>query len=230
LARSATDAIDARALARYGQEREPRLMRWQPPDHAREQLQALVLTRRDLVAERQACSNRLAAPGTGVVQPYLAKLEACLREQIAAIGEAIEALIHKHTPLKAATETLRSVSGIGATTAAALVALMPELGRLDRRQAAALAGLAPHPNQSGATNAYRRTKGGRPEVKRSLFMAAMSAIKHNKILKAFYQRLKDNGKKPIVALIAVMRKLIVICNAMLRPKIVDDATKTPTQL
>lgn len=214
-----TDAIDAHALARYGQERAPQLVRWQPPDPVRDQLQALVLTRRDLVAERQGCSNRLAAPGTDVVRPYLGKLEACLREQITAIDEAIEALIHNHTALAAAAKTLRGVSGIGPATAAALIALMPELGRLDRRQAAALAGLAPHPNQSGAMNAYRRTKGGRPEVKRTLFMAALSAIKHNKTLKAFYQRLQENGKKPIVALVAVMRKMIVICNALLRPKL-----------
>ena len=103
-----------------------------------------------------------------------------------------------------------------AATAAALIALMPELGRLNRRKAAALAGLAPHPRQSGATDAYRSTKGGRPEVKRVLFMAALSAAKHNTDLRLFYKKLIANGKKPLVALTAVMRKLVVICNAMLR--------------
>lgn len=111
---------------------------------------------------------------------------------------------------------MRSIAGIGQTTAAQLAALMPELGTLGRRQAAALAGLAPHPRQSGSNDAYRRTRGGRPEIKQTLFMAALAAARHNPTLRDFYQRLKHNGKKPIVALIAVMRKIIVIANARIR--------------
>jgi transposase len=111
---------------------------------------------------------------------------------------------------------LRTITGIGAQTAAALVALMPELGQLGRRQAAALAGLAPHPNQSGTRHGYRRTQGGRPEVKRLMFMAAMTAVRHDPGLRQFHHRLIAAGKKPIVALVAVMRKLIVIGNARLR--------------
>lgn len=211
-----TDAIDARALARYGQERHARLPRWQAPDQTRDHLQALVLTRRDLVSERQACANRLAAPGAEIVRTYLDTLARCLSEQIHAIETAIDALITAHEPIRKAAKTLRAIAGIGAVTAAALIALMPELGQMNRRQAAALAGLAPHPNQSGATDAYRRTKGGRPEVKRVLFMAALVAARYNTTLKAFYQKLIAAGKKPIVAITAVMRKIIVICNAMLR--------------
>jgi len=81
---------------------------------------------------------------------------------------------------------------------------------------AALAGLAPHPKQSGTNNAYRRTRGGRPEVKHTLFMAALAAARHNPTLNTFYKRLISNGKKPIVALVAVMRKLITIANDRLR--------------
>jgi transposase len=92
----------------------------------------------------------------------------------------------------------------------------PELGHLNRRQAAALAGLAPHPGQSGTLDAYRRTRGGRPQVKRAMFMAALSAIRYNKPLAPFYQRLIANGKNKLVAITAVMRKLIVICNAKIR--------------
>jgi len=212
-----TDAIDAKALARYGQERHTQLPLWQSTDPHRDQLQALVLTRRDLVAERQACTNRLAAPGAAHVLPYLTKIQRCLTTQIAAIDAAIEALIQAHQPLNAAVRTLRQVAGVGPVTAAAMVGLMPELGSLNRRQAAALAGLAPHPRQSGAADAYRRTQGGRPEVKRALFMAALSAAKYNLNLKVFYNRLLANGKKPLVALTAVMRKLVTICNALLRP-------------
>lgn len=215
-----TDAIDARALARYGQERHAQLARWRAADPERDRLQALVLTRRDLIAERLACKNRLSAPGAAAVKPYLGKLLACLDRQIAAIGRDIEALIRAHKVLNQATKAMRGVIGIGATTAAALVALMPELGTLNRREAAALSGLAPHPNQSGGTDAYRRTRGGRPDIKRVLFMAAMVAAKHDPTQRAFYQRLLANGKKPLVALTAVMRKLVIVCNALLRPSAV----------
>lgn len=211
-----TDAIDARALALYAQERHARLTRWQAPDPHRDRLQTLVVTRRDLVAQRLACSNRMAAPGAGTVASYLGQLLDCLDVQISAIDRDIAAVIRQSDDLHRAEAVLRSMAGVGPQTAAALLGLMPELGRLDRRQAAALAGLAPHPNQSGVKDAYRRTRGGRPEVKRVLFMAALSAARYNPTLKTLYQRLLGNGKKPLVALTAVMRKLIVIANAKLR--------------
>ena len=208
-----TDAIDAKALARYGEERHATLPRWQPRDAARDRLQILMLTRSDLVAQRVACANRLAAPGAGPVRRHLGAVLHCLDAQIAAIAADTEALLRASVPLASAARTVRGIAGIGPVSAIALLALMPELGR---RQAAALAGLAPHPNQSGATDAYRRTRGGRPEVKRALFMAAMAAAKHNPALRAFYERLLANGKKPLVALTAAMRKIVVLANAMLR--------------
>ncbi len=211
-----TDAIDARALALYGQERHARLSRWQRPDPHRERLQALVLTRRDLVAQRVAFANRLGAPGGEHAEAFLTPLLASFDAQIAAMEAEITALIAAHAGLRRAARTLQSITGIGAKTAAALLATMPELGALNRRKAAALAGLAPHPNQSGAREAYRRTKGGRPEVKPILFMAALSAAKHNTTLSAAYNKLIKTGKKPIVAITAIMRRLIVIANAKLR--------------
>jgi transposase len=217
-----TDAIDAGALAHYAGERHARLARWQAPDPARARLQALVLTRRDLIADRQAYRNRLAAPGAAAVQRRLGQLLASFDRQIAAITRDIAALIRSHKTLADAERTIRGVIGIGETTAAALLALLPELGALNRREVASLAGLAPHPNQSGTTDAYRRTRGGRPEVKRVLFMAAMVAAKHDPTQRRFYERLLAQGKKPLVALTAVMRKLVVVCNAMLR-------TATPPQ-
>jgi transposase len=211
-----TDAIDARALASYGQERHARLARWQARDPQREQLQTLVLTRRDLVAQRVAFANRLGAPAAKPVKPYLTTLIDCLNRQIRAIEAELETLIGASDSLRQAAKTLRSIAGVGPATAAALLALMPELGTLNRRQAAALAGLAPHPNQSGGRDAYRCTKGGRPEVKRALFMAAMAAAKHNQTLAAVYNRLLEAGKKPLVALTALMRKIVVIANTKLR--------------
>jgi transposase len=212
-----TDAIDAEALARYGQERHHLLRRWQPEAAARQQLHALIATRHSLVADRTAWNNRAKAPVTAAIDRFIQPVLACLEAQIAAIDAAIADLIASDDALHRSVTTLRTVTGIGPHTAAALLALMPELGRLDRRQAAALAGLAPHPNQNGASNRYRRTRGGRPEVKRLMFMAAMAAVRHDPKLRQFHHRLIAAGKKPIVALVAVMRKLIVICNARLRP-------------
>jgi len=211
-----TDAIDARALARYVQERHTTLARWQAPDSQRQTLQTLVLTRRDLVDQRVACNNRMTAPGAAVARPFLKRLLARLDAEITAIEAAAAALIKRHQTLDRAVCSLRSLSGIGFVTAASIVALMPELGTLNRRQAAALAGLAPHPAQSGTSDGYRRTRGGRPELKKVLFMAALTAVRRDPKLSVFYRRLIANGKKPLVAITAVMRKLIVTCNALLR--------------
>jgi transposase len=211
-----SDAIDARALARYGAERCDSLSLWQPREEARAALHTLVTTRHDLVKQRVACANRLSAPGAGPVAARLQHLLEALDAQIEGLKADIAALIGAHEPLRQSLKILRTIAGIGEATATALLALMPELGTLNRRQAAALAGLAPHPRQSGKSDAYRKTRGGRSEIKPVLFMAAMSARQHNKALKPFYERLIANGKKPLVALTALMRKIIVIANAKLQ--------------
>lgn len=211
-----TDAIDAKALAHYGRERHDRLSRWLPREHQRDRLTRLVSLRHDLVAQRVARRNRLQAPGTGEVADRLHRILAVLDAEIAGIEADMQALVAACEPLRKTVEVLGAITGIGAITAIRLAALMPELGTLGRRQAAALAGLAPHPKQSGARDAYRATRGGRPGVKHTLFMAALTAARRNDHLAAFYRRLIANGKKPIVALVAVMRKLIVIANAKLR--------------
>lgn len=214
-----SDAIDARALACYGAERHTNLERWQAPDRHRARLQALVLTRRDLVDDRTAHANRLKAPGSDAVAQCLKTVIACLECQIKTLETEISALIQHCQALARANKVLTAIPGVGATTAAGLIALMPELGTLTRRQAASLAGLAPHPKDSGRTNGYRRTKGGRSEVKRTLFMAALAASRHHPTLRPFNQRLRKDGKKPIVAQTALMRKLITIANAKLRDEL-----------
>jgi transposase len=211
-----TDAIDARALARYGQERHAGLVLWQPPEVTRATLQALVLVRQDLLADRVAWNNRAKAPGAEHASAAIQAVIETLEAQIASLDQRIQLLIQESQTLARANEILQSIAGIGPKTAAALLALMPELGSLDRRQAAALAGLAPHPKQSGSSNAYRRIKGGRPEIRRALFMAAMAARNSKSNLGAFFQRLVTAGKKPLVALTALMRKIVVIANAKLR--------------
>ena len=211
-----TDAIDARALARYGQERHALLPRWQPDPGQRSQLQALVLARRDMVACRTAWSNRRQAPGADAVAHAIEPICATLDAQIKAVDATMAALVKACQPLQRDLGVLQAIHGIGRITATAVLALMPELGRLSGKQAAALAGLAPHPNQSGIRDAYRPVRGGRPDVRSTLFMAALSASRSHPTLAPFYQRLLNRGKKPIVAITAVMRKLIVICNARLR--------------
>lgn len=211
-----TDALDARALARYGQERHDRLARWSPREAERALLATLVATRADLVRARVAHLNRAQAPAAAPVADELRALVAHHDTAIAALQDRITALIEATPQLASATAVLRAIPGIGATTAAALLALLPELGTIDRKAIASLAGLAPHPRQSGNRDAYRRTRGGRPDVKRTLFMATMAAVRSNPVIAQFYKRLRDNGKKPILALTAAMRKLITIANAKLR--------------
>lgn len=226
-----TDAIDARALARYGAERQHRLPLWSPPAAARKTLQGLVLARQDLVQLRVDLRNRRAAPDLAApVARALERLLDALDAEIETIEAALAELLRHHADLARAAQALQSIAGIGPTTAVSLLALMPELGTLGRRQAAALAGLAPHPRQSGSADGYRRTRGGRPQVRRALFMAALAARRHHPQLRAFYQRLRDNGKKPLVAITALMRKLIVIANATLRSSQNPDRTSPQKQL
>ena len=211
-----SDALDARALARYGAERHPNLTRWSAPDPDRERLQILVRTRGELVAQHVAYANRLKAPGAAPVGTMIEALLACLAEQITAIEAAINQIMHAVPAIAKAGRALRSIAGIGPATAAALIALMPELGSIGRRQAAALAGLAPHPNQSGTTEAYRRTRGGRAEIKRLLFLPALAAARHDHAMRNAYQALIKRQKKPMVAIVAIMRRILVIANARLR--------------
>ena len=211
-----TDALDARALARYGQERCADLPLWTPPHEARDTLHGLVLLRRDLVTDRVAWNNRRQAPTAKHAVTNIDHVIKTLEDEIKAVEDKISNLINDNEDIKRDEKTLREIPGIGPTTAAGLIALMPELGTIDRREIASLAGLAPHPCQSSTREGYRLTRGGRPEVKRLLFMAAMVAGNGTSDLATFYKRLIANGKKRIVALTALMRKIIVIANAKIR--------------
>lgn len=219
-----TDRIDAHGLARYGQERHATLSRWQPADADRDDLRTLVRLRNQLVRQRTALTNQIKAPGGAVAKHRLTTLCQATAEQIAGIEADIASLVDRQPAIARIVAIIRDIPGCGPLTAIAIAAMMPEIGTLTGRQAASLAGLAPHPHQSGNRDGYRRTRGGRPEIKRALFMAAMAARNHNTDLKAVYQRLVANGKKPIVAITALMRKLITIINARVRD---DRAAQTP---
>ena len=146
----------------------------------------------------------------------------CFKTQIEATEQQLEELTENSEALQEKIEVLTAVKGVGQVTAVNLLVAMPELGQLSGKQVASLAGLAPFPRDSGKKKGYRRTRGGRVEVRNALYMAALSAARYNNDIKIFYNRLIKNGKRPLQALIAVARKLLVILNAKLR----DSALKT----
>ena len=210
-----SDPIDARWLSRYGQERGPGLARWTPPDPDREAFASLVRHRQDLVAQRTQTKNRLAAPGPEPLRRLLKTQLAFLDSQLAEIDQTLKALVKANRSLAAAEARLRAIPGIGPVCAGALLALMPELGSLNRKQAASLAGLAPHPNESGQTFGRRRMgRSGRAGLRPVLFMAALSAARAHPDLKAFAERLIQAGKPKRLVFAAVARKLLVIANAV----------------
>lgn len=213
-----TDALDAAALARYGAERHETLAVFTPADETLQELSRLQMRLSDLKAMRMTEKQRLKHPGYANLKNSLNAVMETLGEQIKAIEKRMEELVLKAHAIRKKYEVMIGFAGIGHTTAMTLLACMPELGAMKRREAASLAGLAPHPNDSGAHTGYRQTRGGRKTVRNALFMATLSAKTHNPQLKAFYDRLIKNGKKPIVALTATMRKMIVILNAKIRDK------------
>ena len=209
-----TDALDAKAIARFAEaiKPEPRPV---PDDQARA-LGELVARRRQIIdmmtaernRRRQLSSRRLIKS----VDRLLAVLQKELTELEGDIGESI-----RGTPAwRERDELLRSVPGIGDVVARTLIADLPELGRLDRKQIAALVGVAPLNRDSGRMRGRRTSWGGRAKVRSALYMAALVASQRNPVLKAFYQRLISFGKPKKLALTAVMRKLLTILNAMVR--------------
>jgi transposase len=212
--RAKTDPIDAEVLRVFGQAIAPAVT--PAPTEFQQRLGEWVGRRRQLVeflvAETNRCAHYLQAP----VRQQAAALLRSLRAQIARCDKAIAALIAQDQPMAARAARLQQVPGVGAVTAATLLAEMPELGSLRDEGAAALAGLAPYNRDSGPWAGSRRIAGGRAPVRCALYMAALSAARHDPILKAFRQRLLDAGKKKMVALTAVMRKLIVLLNRLLK--------------
>lgn len=211
-----TDALDARMLAEFGRSVQPAPT--PRPDPAFTQLQQLVHRRWQLVNDRTAESVRLSE------QVVCAAIQASLRRHLRQLNTEIEKLEGLIAKLIAATPALRTrvdilvgVEGVGQLTAVSLLAALPELGTCSKPQVAALAGLAPFNRDSGAYRGTRSIGGGRHDVRRALFMAALCATRTNPILKPVYQRLRANGKAHKVALVAVMRRLLTHLNSLLKP-------------
>jgi len=209
-----TDRVDAEGLAAMGRALE--LTPTPVPDANRARLAALVARRDDLVATIRSEKNRARQTGDRWITREITRLLKVLERHLAAAEAEIAALVAADAELAEQSRRLRAVPGIGPAVSAVLLARLPELGRLDRRQIASLAGLAPHADDSGLRRGKRRIWGGRAEVRRALYLAAFIASRYDPTLKAFRQRLQDAGKAVKVAITACARKLLTILNAMLR--------------
>lgn len=211
-----TDALDAKALALYGFERCERIELFNPQSKMMQELYELVGRRGDLKQIIIAEKNRLKGPKANLIKASCKAVIAMLMKEVDIITDKINSLIAKDEILKVKKEVLKTIPGIGDVVANELLAFLPELGKLDRRKIASLAGLAPRSNDSGTIKGYRRTTNGRNCIKPILFVAAMAARKSKTDMKDFYEGMIDRGKKKMVALVALMRKIIVIANARLR--------------
>jgi transposase len=208
-----TDAIDATVLALFGARVQPPVRPL--PDAATQELQALLGRRRQLLDMLHAERQRHAT-SHGRVRANLRSHIHWLEKSLADTDDTLQQLIAASPLWRVQDELLQSVPGVGPTLASTLLGYVPELGHLDRRQIAALIGVAPLARDSGTLHGRRTCWGGRAPVRQVLHMAALVAARWNPILRAFYQRLRAAGKPAKLALTAVARKLLVLCNAILR--------------
>jgi transposase len=211
-----TDAIDAKAIAQYGFERQTRLRLHKEKPGAKKALNSLVMRRIDLVQMLVAEKNRKQAPDNAIIRNGVSRHIAFIEAEIIAIEVEINGCISTNEELHQTVTAIKETDGIGEKTAPAFVALIPELGSLNRRQIASLCGVAPHPKQSGNWKGYAKTLGGRRHIRPMLYLSAMAVARSKGRLGTWYRELIARGKKPLVALVALMRKIIVIANAKAR--------------
>lgn len=209
-----TDAIDAETLAMFAQAVQPRGAEAAPQKH--QQLDALVTRRRQLVSLRSVERTRQRQTVDRTARQSVDKAVRFLDREIASVDKAIARLIDADEDWRAKRKLIQSVPGVGPTTSATLLAELPELGRLNRQEIAALAGVAPFNDDSGKHRGQRRVRGGRSAVRTVLYMAAFAARRFNPQIRAFALRLHRAGKPFKVVLTACMRKLLTILNTLVR--------------
>lgn len=209
-----TDPVDARLLARMGALLAPRIT--VPPRETVDEMQQLLCARRALVKDLVAAQNRLQIRLLPLLKRQSKERLAQIERQIAAVDAALRERIAADAAFKARFDILISIPGLGATSAMTLLLEMPELGRLENKCAASLAGLAPFARESGKWKGERRIGGGRSHLRRALYMPALVAARWNGDLKAKYAALTAAGKPKKLALAVVMRKLIILANVLLR--------------
>jgi transposase len=208
-----TDKIDAEVLARFGEKAQPRLLVL--PTEAEKRLSSLVKRRKQVVDMLVAEQNRTELAEKEVFES-IADVIQFLQKQVSELDAQIQNLIDQTPDLKRKQELLQSVPGVGKVLASTLVSQMPELGHSDRKEIAALGGLAPFNHDSGKKRGRRMIRGGRPFIRRVLYMATIAATRFNPVIKSMYNRLLLAGKYKKVAIVACMRKLLTILNAILR--------------
>jgi len=212
-----TDRIDARMLAEFAAvlvRRDDLASLIRPLADAQQQALAAMVTRRRQLVTMMLSERQRLQLAIAVVRPSIEAMIEAIRKQL----DDVEAQMVNHVQAHYAEldKLLRSASGIGPVASATLIAELPELGKLNRREIAALVGVAPMANDSGNTKGRRRVQGGRFEIRRVLYMATLTAARHNPAIKTFYDRLLAAGKLPKVALVACMRKLLTTLNAMVK--------------
>ena len=212
-----TDRVDADLLARLAAILKPHARPLPSAEQLR--LKDLVARRRQLLHMRTQELNRAQQATLKDVSKSIKHLVTALDREVAKIEKQVAKLIDGDSDWKNKAEILDSAPGVGADTAHAILAELPEIGTLSRRQVSSLAGLAPHAFESGQFKGQSRIWGGRATVRGALFMGTLAATRHNPVIRAFYQGLVARGKKKIVALTASMRKLLTILNAMVRQNV-----------
>lgn len=208
-----TDALDAQVLAHFGEATKPDLRPL--PDASTQELQALLARRRQVVEMITAEKNRCRT-ATQRLKPQIQEHIRWLEKQLKELEQDLSELLSSSPVWRTKEKLLASVPGVGPVLTVTLLAGLPELGWLDRREIAALVGVAPFNRDSGTLRGKRTVWGGRSRVRATLYMAALTATRYNSVIKAFYQRLLEAGKPKKVALTACMRKLLTILNAMLK--------------
>ena len=210
-----TDQLDARVLAMFGQRVQPR--QFEGKSKAEQQLSALLVRRRQLEEMLKAEQNRLRTIVLSL-KSSVERMITCLKEEKKILDAQIQQFMAEQEAWQEQAEILGSAPGVGRVTTATLLAELPELGKLDRKKIAALVGVAPMNFDSGKKRGYRKTKGGRTEVRSVLYMSTLVATRYNPLIRAQYQQLLKRGKEKKVALTACMRKFLTILNAMMRDR------------
>ena len=209
-----TDAVDAAMLARLAALLEPPVR--PAVSQALDDMKELIVARRALVKDRVAALQRDGVHRSMLLKRQAAQRLAQIERQITSIDAALHTMLAADAALKARFDILVSIPGVGETTALIMLVEMPELGDLDQRGAASLAGLAPVARDSGQHRGKRFIRGGRASLRQALYMPALVAVRFNADLKAKYDALRSAGKPPKVALTAIMRKLVILANALVR--------------
>lgn len=222
-----TDKMDAQLIALYGERMEPEA--YIPPDADGHALQAFTSYRRQLIEMITMEENRIKQCDNAHISRMHQMHIRFLKDQLQEADDTLEAIIAKDEQSSRKQQIITSIPGVGTVTAHTLLAGLPELGTLDGKKIASLAGVAPFNRDSGTSRGYRCIGGGRSHIRNVLYMAALVCIfKSNAYLKVFYEKLVKSGKQKKVAIIAVMRKLIVIVNAMIRDNRTWDESAFPT--